>query len=95
MNLRDYLRTPQMRRDLCLALGASQVQLSQWLCGFRRPSPETCVAIEQATGGAVEVKDLRQDLRFVRVRDPKWPHKGGRPLLDVSRATAAGPEAVP
>lgn len=88
MNLRDYLCNPQTRRDLCQALGVSQVQLSQWLCGFRRPSPETCVAIEQATNGNVGADDLRPDLRFERVRDPKWPHKKGRPLLDVRRPTA-------
>jgi hypothetical protein len=27
---------------------------------------------------------LRPDVTWVRVKDKKWPHKGGRPLMDVA-----------
>ncbi len=40
-------------------------------------------AVEAATG--VPVERLRGDLLWARVKDPKWPHPGGRPTRDIGR----------
>lgn len=48
--------------ELRAAIGAkSDAQIRQWQHGYadREPSPENCVAIEKATGGAVMRWDLR------------------------------------
>ncbi len=50
--------------QLRLAIGVkSDAQIRQWQHGYadRIPSPEYCVAIEQATGGQVSRRDLRPE----------------------------------
>ncbi|KWO62587.1 transcriptional regulator [Burkholderia territorii] len=42
-------------------LGVSQGLVYQWIKGHRPISPERCVEIEKATGGAVARPDLRPD----------------------------------
>jgi len=44
--------------------------------------------IEQLTGGRIAVERFGADVAWVRVSDPKWPHRRGRPLADFSHATA-------
>lgn len=66
MNLHQYLTQPgsltvaQLRERIG---GLSDAQIRQWQHGYagRKPSPENCVAIEQATSGAVRRWHLRPD----------------------------------
>lgn len=66
MTLNDYLRSDGALTvaQLRAAIGVkSDAQVRQWQHGYadRSPSPEYCVAIERATGGAVSRRDLRPD----------------------------------
>lgn len=66
MDLRTYLRTEWgMAVRLAKKLGMSAVYLRQ-IANDRfkdkRPSPETAIAIEEATAGAVSRSELRPDL---------------------------------
>jgi DNA-binding transcriptional regulator YdaS (Cro superfamily) len=71
MTLDQYLSSPdalsitELRlrmRSLGYAV-KSNAQLRQWqhAYGDRAPSPENCVGLELATGGAISRKDLRPD----------------------------------
>lgn len=64
MNLAEYFSSPGAIsvRELRERIGVkSDAQIRQWQHGYaeRRPSPAYCVAIEQATGGAVTRQELR------------------------------------
>ncbi len=64
MNLREYLSQPWALSvaELRVAVGVkSDAQIRQWQHGYggRIPSPESCVAIEKATGGQVRRWILR------------------------------------
>lgn len=63
MNLKTYLS--ELERGgasrLAEALGVSISYLSQMAAGTAAISPARCVAIEQATAGAVTRRDLRPD----------------------------------
>ena len=63
MDLKTYLSTLERGGPsrLADALGVSISFLSQMAAGTSTISPARCVAIEQATGGAVTRKDLRPD----------------------------------
>lgn len=63
MNLKKYLSTLERggASRLAEALGVSGSFLSQMASGDAAISPARCVAIEQATAGAVTRKDLRPD----------------------------------
>lgn len=63
MNLKTYLSTLERggASRLAEALGVSISFLSQMASGAAPISPARCVAIEQATSGAVTRKDLRPD----------------------------------
>lgn len=63
MNLKDYLSNTERggATSLARALGVSISYLSQMAAGTSSISPARCVAIEQATAGAVTRKDLRPD----------------------------------
>lgn len=65
MTLNDYLKSGAMSvAELRAAIGAkADAQIRQWQHGYadRAPSPENCVAIEQATAGAVSRRELRPD----------------------------------
>lgn len=66
MTLSEYLNTAgsmsiaQLRARINVK---SDAQIRQWQHGYadRLPSPANCVAIEQATDGAVTRQDLRPD----------------------------------
>jgi DNA-binding transcriptional regulator YdaS (Cro superfamily) len=63
MDIRTYLCTQERgaATQLADALGVSLSFLSQMASGTAAISPARCVAIEQATGGAVTRRDLRPD----------------------------------
>ena len=48
--------------------------------------PERRPAIELHKWPEVCVEQLGDDVHWVRVPDPDWPHPDGRPCLDVARA---------
>ncbi|MCA3109858.1 MAG: helix-turn-helix domain-containing protein [Rhodocyclaceae bacterium] len=49
---------------------------------------DRCPSLELASHGDVTVEQMRPDIRWTRVRDRKWPHPAGRPLVDYSEAAA-------
>jgi DNA-binding transcriptional regulator YdaS (Cro superfamily) len=61
MNLTTYLEQTRSSTALAKAIGVSPVMVSLWKTGARPVPIERCVAIEQATGGAVTRRDLRPD----------------------------------
>ena len=65
MDLNDYLSKPHSpsATDFAKSLGLNPDQVRQWRHRHngRQPSPENCVAIEQATAGDVTRQDLRPD----------------------------------
>lgn len=62
MNLKQYTRTARgTAKELAEKLGISTSFLSQIAAGTAPVSAERCVAIEQATKGAVMRWDLRPD----------------------------------
>lgn len=69
---------------LASAINATPAQVWQFLNGVRPIGAEKCAAIESATRGEVTCERLRPDLRWLRIADPAWPHRAGRPALDVS-----------
>lgn len=60
MKLSEY-DNQNNRAELARSLGVTLSMISQWVNGTRPVSAEKCVAIEQATAGAVTRKDLRPD----------------------------------
>ena len=66
MRLAEYLSSDGAVtvKELAARIGVrSEAQVRQWQHGYadRQPSPQYCVAIEQATDGAVTRRDLRPD----------------------------------
>lgn len=93
MNLNAYFsrRNAESMADFAQAIGLKSAdQVRQWRYGYagRKPAAETCALIECVSGGIVTCEELRPDLRWLRVPDKKWPHRKGRPVLDVSAAAA-------
>lgn len=70
-------------------VGLHEQYLYQCFTGRRKLPPDHCPAIERATHGTVTVEQLRPDVRWVRVPDPRWPHPAGRPCIDVAAKEAA------
>jgi DNA-binding transcriptional regulator YdaS (Cro superfamily) len=96
MTLDEYLSRPGQitARAFCDLIGVkNEAQLRQWRYGYednngrpRRPEPHYCAAIERASAGAVTCEELRDDVKWSRVRDAKWPHPKGRPVVEVVAA---------
>ena len=63
MNLTDYLRASPRGTRIVIAKAAnvSPAYINHVCSGFRRPSPQTCIAIEKATQGVVTRYELRPD----------------------------------
>lgn len=83
MRLHQYLSSPgaltvaQLRESI---QAKSDAQIRQWQHGYggRKPSPQYCLAIEQATNGAVTRSDLRPDDYWVIWPDLDKPTKSER-----------------
>ena len=60
MNLNTYLSNNRAT-SLARAIGATYTEISHWRHGVRPVPISRCLAIEQATDGAVTRKDLRPD----------------------------------
>lgn len=90
MNLDQYLtrKGAESMAAFARSLGLNADQVRQWRSGYdgRRPGPESCAAIERATGALVTCEELRPDLDWTRIPDKTWPHPKGRPAHDVAKA---------
>lgn len=64
-------------------IGVAHPLMTQWGKGIRQMPADKAVAIELATDGAVTCEEMRPDVLWVRMRDRKWPHPKGRPLVDL------------
>lgn len=91
--LADYLKAERGRAvRLARAMSAHPVLLRQWAAGRLIP-PNRAPDLELATEGALQVEQLCDRVRWVRVADPAWPHPQGRPCIDV--AATPGVPAIP
>ena len=73
------------QKPLADAIGRDIRTVWAWI--NRKSVPvDACPDIERATRGAVTCEDLRSDVSWTRVPDQEWPHPGGRPLVDYSKA---------
>ncbi len=57
-----WIQTRDSCREAGKAIGVCAGTISNWLSGFRRPSLEMCMRVEEITEGAFKVKDMRPDL---------------------------------
>lgn len=67
---------------LARRLGVTKGAAHQW----KKPKsiPEVhCVVIERDSVAKATCEQLRDDIVWVRVPDPAWPHPAGRPCIDV------------
>lgn len=62
--------------ELARLLGVTPSAVSQWRLGVCQVPAERCLAIEQATGGAVRCEDLRPDIPWGVVRGQSAPAEG-------------------
>jgi DNA-binding transcriptional regulator YdaS (Cro superfamily) len=87
MKLPDYIASDGAlsQSALCRLIGAHPPDMSRWVSGDRPIPADKCALIELHTGGASTCEENMPDLVWLRVPDPNWPHKDGRPALDVSR----------
>lgn len=67
--------------SLARVCGVKPPSVSEWIAKDRVPE-ERCPAIEKETNAEITCEELRPDVNWVRVRDRKWPHRSGRPLVD-------------
>lgn len=59
MDLRTYTSsTAGAASAMAAELGVTRTSVSEWASGRKRPAPERCVEIEQATSGSVMRWDL-------------------------------------
>lgn len=65
-------------------LKVSQSAVGQWAADDRPVPLDRAVEIEQVLGAQITCEELRPDARWFRITDPAWPHRDGRPLLDVA-----------
>jgi DNA-binding transcriptional regulator YdaS (Cro superfamily) len=88
MDLKRYLSQPgaMSAAELARRIGVEGAQVRQWAHGYagRRAGPANCVAIEDATNGAVMRWDLRpEDWHLI------WPELVGRKGAPKVRRVAA------
>lgn len=88
MDLKTYTATPGAASRLAKRLSIPPALVSQWTATQEpRPIPlPRCIEIERETAGAVTCEEMRPDAAWVRVRDRKWPHPKGRPLVNLEPA---------
>lgn len=58
-------------KSASLRLACSEQAISFWVNGKRTPSVELCIAIERETAGAVTVEQLRPDIEWSVIRQPR------------------------
>ena len=58
-------------KSAALRLACSEQAISFWVNGKRTPSLETCIAVERETAGAVTVEQLRPDVDWAVIRQPR------------------------
>lgn len=59
MNLRTYFETTGLKqKHLAKVVKMHHVYLNAIVCGRAKPSPKAALRIEQATGGAVTLREL-------------------------------------
>lgn len=63
--------------------GLQKAAVTHWKRAGCVPA-EYCPEIERASGGVVSCENLCPEQAWVRVKDKKWPHAAGRPLVDHS-----------
>ena len=73
---------------LSLALNVPRPLMTQWGKGIRQIPLDKAVGIERETAGSVTCEEMRPDAAWVRVKDRKWPHTKGRPLVNLEPAKA-------
>ena len=75
-------------------LGCKPQSVIEWR---RRGIPlDRCAALESGTAGKYVCEQMRPDVRWIRIPDADWPwHPEGRPCIDVTRPSAAGPAEQP
>ncbi|WP_412479891.1 transcriptional regulator [Azonexus sp. IMCC34839] len=90
MDLKTFLSRSSKTKAAAIArfIGVTPAFISQWKKGVRPIPDGRCPAIELATSGQVTCEELRPDIRWVRLPDPEWPHKDGRPLVDHAKEAA-------
>ena len=94
MSLKSYLAAAPRGTATRLAehLGVSPAVVSQWIADAdpRPVPPKQRPGIEQFTEGEVPVESFEDPgVIWARIKDKSWPwHPAGRPVLDVTKATA-------
>lgn len=87
--IRQAIQEAGSQSLLAALIGVTQATVAEWATGRRPIPPDRCPDIERAVEGAVSCEDLRDDVRWARVADERWPwHPEGRPLIDVAKLAA-------
>lgn len=82
MKLSAYLSKHGSKTELARAIGAQSQLVWQWSTGIRPVPASRCIAIEQATHGAVSRRDLRPD-----DWQSYWPELATAPATHAPAAT--------
>lgn len=61
--------------------------------GWKKIPEWHCPTIELSKEGAVTVEEMRPDVPWRRIPDSKWPHPGGRPVIDLAGKALAKRDA--
>jgi len=76
-------------------VGLNEQYLYQCFTGRKRLPFERCPDVERSSGGAARCEALRDDITWIRVPDPEWPVKEGRPCADLARRKERGGVGMP
>lgn len=90
MELKAYLTESRGRAAaVAKALKVNPVTVHQWAFDDKKNIPvDRCPEVEKATLGEVSCEELRSDVTWIRVKDKRWPHSSGRPLVDYFKKAA-------
>jgi hypothetical protein len=87
MNLKpffDSLPDDLAKASFAVACGCSVGHIRNVCNRTRTASESLCVAAERASKGMCTCEEMRPDVTWVRIKDKTWPHRRGRPLVDVA-----------
>lgn len=59
--LKKFTSKRGRQKELVIALGAPQPEVSRWCSGHKKVPPRYCKKIEEFSNGEITVKDLRPD----------------------------------